>query len=227
MTVDYVNNPNQRTPCVLILDASYSMSTRTKSGKTRIEHLNEGLHALEDALKSDPMALTRVQISIVIVGGPNSQAELLMDWTDANHFTAFDLIPDGNTPLAEGLQIGLELVEEAKLNLNNSAIGYTRPWIIVISDGDPTSSAAAWKEATDATQNAETNRKVEIFSIAVEGASIEKMNQISHKPCAQLSGMKFKELFVWISDSMSKYAQSRPGDNITLPNTDPWRDVGL
>jgi uncharacterized protein YegL len=227
MTVDYVNNPNQRTPCVLVLDASYSMSSRTKSGKTRIEHLNEGLHALEDALKSDPIALTRVQISIVIVGGPNSQAELLMDWTDANHFTAFDLKPAGNTPLAEGLQLGLELAEEGKNTILSNGVSLTRPWMIVISDGDPTSSASAWKEATLATREAETNNKVEIFPIAVEGASIEKMNQISHKPCAQLSGMKFKELFVWISDSMSKYAQSRPGDNITLPNTDPWRDVGL
>ena len=102
MTVDYVNNPNQRTPCVLVLDAYWSMSSKTSSGKTRIEQLNEGLHELENALKSDPTALTRVQLSIVIVGGPNSQAELLMDWTDANNFTAFDLIPDGNTPLAEG-----------------------------------------------------------------------------------------------------------------------------
>ena len=66
--------------------------------------------------------------------------------------------------------------------------------MVHISDGDPTSSASAWKEATLATQEAETNNKVEIFPIAVEGASIEKMNQISHKPCAQLSGMKFKEL---------------------------------
>ena len=83
MTVDYINNTNQRTPCVLVLDASYSMSTNTPSGKTRIKLLNEGLKALEDALKADQTALTRVQISIVIVGGPNSTAEMLMDWTDA------------------------------------------------------------------------------------------------------------------------------------------------
>ena len=42
MTVDYINNTNQRTPCVLVLDASYSMSTNTPSGKTRIKLLNEG-----------------------------------------------------------------------------------------------------------------------------------------------------------------------------------------
>jgi uncharacterized protein YegL len=227
MTVDYVNNPNQRTPCVLVLDASWSMSSKTSSGKTRIEQLNEGLHELENALKSDPTALTRVQLSIVIVGGPNSQAELLMDWTDANNFTAFDLIPDGNTPLAEGLQIGLELVDEAKDNLRGNGISYTRPWMIIISDGAPTSSTAAWRDATAATKDAEANKKVEIFAIAVEGASIEQMNQISHKPCAQLSGMKFKELFVWLSDSLSAVTQSRPGEDITLPDTDPWRHVGL
>jgi uncharacterized protein YegL len=39
--------------------------------------------------------------------------------------------------------------------------------------------------------------------------------------------MKFKELFVWLSDSLSAVTQSRPGEDITLPDTDPWRHVGL
>ena len=53
MTVDYVNNPNQRTPCVLILDASYSMSTKTSSGKTRIHTFEyiAPVNAMEEVLK--------------------------------------------------------------------------------------------------------------------------------------------------------------------------------
>ena len=72
MTV-YVNNTNQRTPCVLVLDASYSMSTRHHLVR-QIQLLNEGLKEFESAMKSDTTALTRVQVSIVIVGGPNSTA---------------------------------------------------------------------------------------------------------------------------------------------------------
>ena len=41
--VDYSANPNQRTPCVLVLDASSSMEQREADGRTRISALNEGV----------------------------------------------------------------------------------------------------------------------------------------------------------------------------------------
>ena len=227
MTVDYVNNTNQRTPCVLVLDASYSMGAKTSSGKSRIEELNEGIKELENALKSDTTALTRVQLSVVAVGGPTQSAEMLMDWTDASNFTAFELSNGGSTPLAEGLNIALELIETSKENLRANGISYTRPWMIVISDGEPTSSNNSWEAAISATQTAVADRKVEIFAIAVEGASEQKLNDIANRPCAKLSGMKFKELFVWLSDSLSAVTHSRPGEEISLPETDPWRSVGM
>jgi uncharacterized protein YegL len=229
MTVDYVNNPNQRTPCVLILDASYSMSTKTSSGKTRIQLLNEGLQEFEKALKSDSTALTRVQVSIVLVGGPNSKAELLMDWTDANYFTAFNLKEGGNTPLAEGLEIGLDLVETSKVNLRQNGISYTRPWMFVMSDGEPTSDRAIWKKAAENCKRAINDKKLMIFPIGIDSASgnAQKLNEISDKPCLNMEGTKFNEFFVWLSDSLSAVTRSRPGDTIELPETDPWRHVGI
>ena len=227
MTVDYINNTNQRTPCVLVLDASYSMSTNTPSGKTRIKLLNEGLKALEDALKADQTALTRVQISIVIVGGPNSTAEMLMNWTDANHFSAFNLKEGGNTPLAEGLELGLDLIENAKANLKTNGISYTRPWMFVMSDGEPTSNIKDWERASAACKQAIKDKKVMIFPIAVDSSSDGKLNDISDKPCLKMEVTKFNEFFVWLSDSLSAVTRSRPGESVELPETDPWRHVGI
>ena len=228
MTVDYVNNPNQRTPCVLVLDASYSMSTKTSSGKTRIQLLNEGLKEFEKALRSDSTALTRVQVSIVLVGGPNSTAELLMDWTDANYFTAFKLKEGGNTPLAEGLELGLNLVETAKSNLNQSGLSYTRPWMLVMSDGEPTSLQSDWKTAAEKCKQAITNKKVMIFPIGIDSASGGKrLDEISDRPCNDMQETKFNEFFVWLSESLSAVTRSRPGDTVELPDTDPWRHVGI
>ena len=227
MTVDYINNTNQRTPCVLVLDASYSMSTKTPSGKTRIQLLNEGLMEFENALKSDSTSLTRVQVSIVIVGGPNSTAELLMDWTDANHFSAFELTEGGNTPLAEGLEVGLQLVETAKENLRQNGISYTRPWMFVMSDGEPTSDRDYWKATAEKCKQAIAEKKLLIFPIAIDSANDQRLNEISDTPCAKMEGTKFNEFFVWLSDSLSAVTKSRPGDTIDLPNTDPWRHVGI
>ena len=227
MSVDFINNFAQRTPCVLVLDASYSMSTKSSSGKTRMQELNQGIVELENALKADQTAISRVQLSIVVVGGPSNSAELMMDWTDAANFAAFSIQANGGTPLAEGIEIGLRQVETGKSNLKTNGISYTRPWMIIISDGEPTSDAADWVRATTKSQDAEKQNQVEIFSIAVEGANISKLNEISSRPSVQLSGMKFKELFVWLSESLSAVTRSRPGEQLNLPDNDPWKNVGL
>jgi len=204
------------------------MSTKTSSGKTRIQLLNEGLKEFEKALRSDSTALTRVQVSIVLVGGPNSTAELLMDWTDANYFTAFKLKEGGNTPLAEGLELGLNLVETAKSNLNQSGLSYTRPWMLVMSDGEPTSLQSDWKAAAEKCKQAITNKKVMIFPIGIDSASGGKrLDEISDRPCIDMQETKFNEFFVWLSESLSAVTRSRPGDTVELPDTDPWRHVGI
>jgi uncharacterized protein YegL len=226
MAIDYSENPNQRTPCVLILDTSGSMQTRTTNG-TRIQALNDGMKLLEQSLKDDTTALVRVQLAIVTVGGPQNEASLMMDWTDATHFQSFPLTADGSTPLGQGIRIGLDLVEKIKDDLKNSGISYTRPWMMIITDGEPTDSSDEWSAAVREAREVEAKRKVEIFTIGVEGANMAKIAEISTKPPLQLEGVKFKELFVWLSASLSAASRSRPGDKLELPSTDPWRHVGM
>jgi len=227
MTVDYSGNPNQRTPCVLVLDASGSMGTPSSRGSTRINELNEGIKTLEQALKSDDAAISRVQLGIVSVGGPSNSAEILMDWTDGENFHAFPLTADGGTPLAAGIQLGLNMIDQVKTDLRNNGISYTRPWMMIITDGEPTDSSSDWAAAVQEIQKAESDAKVEIFTIGVDGANLAVLSQLSTKPPAMLDGLKFKELFLWLSSSLSAASRSRPGDNLQLPSADPWRNVGI
>lgn len=226
-SIDYSGNPNQRTPCVLVLDASGSMNSPTSTGRTRIEELNLGIAALEAELRADDTALVRVQLGIVCVGGPSNDADIMMDWTDATDFTAFPLTADGTTPLGKGIRIALQMVEQGKQNLRAAGISYTRPWLMVISDGEPTDADDVWAAAVRECCAAEAGKRVEVFSIGVEGANLTKLGEFSSKPPLMLGGMKFKELFVWLSASLSAASRSRPGDALQLPSTDPWRNVGL
>lgn len=227
MSMDLGNNPNQRTPCVLVLDLSYSMGQSGNGGVIPIDELNLGLQSLEDALKSDPSAKTRVQLAIVAVGGPKSDASVLMDWTDVVNFEAFKLKANGNTPLGEGLNLALDLIEHGKQQLKSAGISYTRPWMMVISDGEPTSAEGIWEQAVNRCLAAQDQKKVELFSIGVVGANLNKLGEFSRKPVQTLQAVKFKELFVWISSSLSAASRSRPGETVQLDSTDPWRNVGL
>jgi len=225
--VDYSSNANQRTPCLPVLDVSGSMETVGPSGKTRIQALNEGLALLEKSLKEDDMAISRVQLAIVSVGGPNNDADVMMDWTDVVNFKAFPLRTGGSTPLGKGVQVGLQLIEEAKDNLRDAGINYTRPWMMIISDGEPTDDKAVWASAARESRAAEATKKVEVFCIGVEGANLSILGELGTKPALMLEGIKFKELFVWLSNSLSAASRSRPGDTLALADTGVWRNVRM
>ena len=225
--VDYSANPNQRTPCVLVLDASSSMNARPPGGgKKAIDALNEGLRTLNEQLREDDTALTRIQLAIVSVGGPNDDAEIMMGMTDATNFKPFELQSDGTTPLGKGIQIALDLLEETKSDLRSAGISYTRPWMIIISDGQPTDNTDTWRQSTAECWQAEADKKVTIYPIGVDGADFDKLAEISSEtPPMDLNRIKFNELFVWLSNSLGVYSRSRPGDEVELPSTDPWRNV--
>jgi uncharacterized protein YegL len=228
------SNPNQRTPCVLVVDSSGSMSMPTPSNLTRIEELNRGLKAFEEALKSSDVASTRVQVAIVCVGGAAPEADLMMDFTDAHDFEAFDFIAGGFTPLGRGLELALNLVEQQKTAYKSHGVNYTRPWILVISDGEPTDNSGklvrgtqAWRTIASQCREAELARHCTIYPICVGGADSATLQEISTTPIRLVDQTKFLELFVWLSNSMEAISRSAPGDTVQLPSTSPWEAVKL
>jgi uncharacterized protein YegL len=223
--VDLRRNVAQRTPCVLVLDHSQSMEERTSSGRTRIAELNLGLAAFADSLKSDPVALSRVQIAVVSVSG--SDAELLLDWTDASEFEAFELSASGGTPLGHGLDIAMQCIESQKRLLRENGIPYTRPWLLVLTDGRPTDEGNTWAKASAATRQAELDGKMQVFPIGVGGADMDLLAQISSRAPMALDSLHFRELFVWLSASLGQMTRSAPGQNIDLPPTTGWASVKL
>lgn len=227
MSVDYSGNPNQRTPCVLVLDASGSMNTIGSNGQTRISKLNEGMQILERALKNDDTAISRVQLGIITVGGPSDSAEVIMDWTDVTNFEAFTFKADGSTPLGTGVRLGLQMIDQIKKDLRSNGINYTMPWMMVITDGVPTDTASDWAAAVQECKEAEANKKLLVFPIGVDGANMASLSQLSIRPPMMLDGLKFNELFLWLSSSLSAASRSRPGDSLSLPSLDPWRNVGM
>lgn len=218
-------SPNQRTPCVLVIDCSGSMSSATKRNSTRMEEVNEGMRRFAQELQNDDTAKTRVQLAIVTIGGPIDDAALLLDWTDAVNFQPSTLTASGTTPLGKGMRIALQLVEHNKALLRANGISYTRPWIFVMTDGERTDSDDDWNAAVAECRAAEAGNKCMIFPIAVDGANKTALAQISATPVADLDAAKFREFFVWLTGTLGAAVRSRPGEMIQLPSSDPWRAV--
>ena len=214
--VALVDNTEQRTPLVLVLDCSGSMAGASMA------QLNEGLRILERELKDDAIASKRVRLLLVKYGGMDL-AEVVGDWTDAMDFAAPLLEASGTTPTGQAVALALQRLEEEKQNFKAAGIAYTRPWMFLMSDGQPTDD---YRAVAEHCRQSEAANKVAVFPLAVgEGARSDVLGEFSAKGAAavkKLDGLKFQELFLWLSASMKVVSQARPGGQAQLPAADSW-----
>lgn len=206
--VQFSDNTNQRTPCILVLDGSSSMAGAP------IDQLNEGLKTFESQLKSDSLTALRVQVMVIRIGG-HEEAQVLCDWCDAIDFSAPLIEANGTTPLGAGMQLALDKIEAQKRLYDTNGISSTRPWIMIISDGAP--NDYGWEDVAQRCCEAELNKKVAVYPIGTESADFDSLALFSNKTPKKLQGLNFNELFVWLSRSMTVVSSSSPGEKVQLP----------
>ena len=85
----FVDNPEPRCPCVLLLDTSSSMAGSS------IDQLNAGLRQFQKELGNDALASQRVEVAVITFG----PVKVVQDFITADHYAPTELIADGDTPI--------------------------------------------------------------------------------------------------------------------------------
>ena len=70
-------------------------------------------------------------------------------------------------------------------------------------------------------------RKLSFFTVGVQGANLNTLRQIAHPSISpvMLDGLKFQEMFRWLSASLTRVSTSQVDDKINLPPIDGWVQV--
>jgi len=211
-TNDFAVNPEPRLPCVLLLDVSASMAGQP------IGELNEGLQIYKTELLADSLAAKRVEAAIVTFGGA---VKTMCDFTTAELFNPPHLNADGDTPLGAAVVQGLSMIQQRKQAYRINGIPYFRPWVFLITDGAPTDD---WRTAAAKVKEGEESRAFAFFAVGVQGADFGVLSQVATRQPLKLQGLRFRELFQWLSNSQRSVSHSNPGeeDRIKLPSPTGW-----
>jgi len=207
------SNPEPRCPCVLLLDVSGSMSGDP------INQLNQGLQVFQQALLQDNLAAMRVEVAIVTFG---DGITVVQDFVVAKQFQPPILNIDGLTPMGAGINQALNMVQQRKAIYKQNGVAYYRPWIFLITDGSPTDE---WQSAAYRVKQEENKKSVAFFAVGVYGADMTTLSQISSRQPLSLQGLNFRDMFVWLSQSLTSVSHSQIGEQVPLSAPSGWAAV--
>lgn len=206
-------NTDQRAILLVLCDTSGSTAGEPN------RHLNEGLRVLRDEIAADPVASRRIDLAIVTFG--DNQALIVQDFVNATAFEPPTLAASGNTPMGLGIHTGLDLIEQRKRSYREQGIEYLRPMVLLDTDGMPTDD---WTSAAERVHREESDHKIMFFAVGFGDVNMVTLTQIAppNRPPVRLDGLKFRELFQWVSASQRRISMSKSGNQVALPPITGW-----
>jgi uncharacterized protein YegL len=207
--IEFAENPEPRCACVLLLDVSRSMDGEP------IAALNKGVETFRKELAKDPIASRRVEIAVITF---DSDVTIVQPFITANRFQTPTLTAQGFTCMGSAIHTALDLIEERKGLYRENGITYYRPWVLMMTDGEPHGEAdLIVEEAANRIKADEAAHKVSFYAVGVQNASMQRLARIVVRQPLKLSGLNFQEMFVWLSASMQRVSRSQVDEQLPLP----------
>lgn len=216
-TAESAENYEQKCLCVLLLDVSGSMRGEP------IAELNRGLQDFYNEIKEDETTSQRLELCIMTF---NEKVETLQEPALVENFTMPTLMAKGSTAMADAIKEAIDKVDARKKWYRKTSQTYYRPWIILMTDGEPDVGQDVYGLGSQIKSDTKAKKYV-FFPIGIQDANMKTLEilQGGIKPM-KLQGLKFKQFFQWLSSSMGTIVTHNEGDKVDLtPDpSDSWMD---
>lgn len=213
-SAEAAENYEQKCLCVLVLDVSGSMSGEP------IQELNKGLQDFYQEIDKENTTRQRLEVSLITF---SHIVNTVQEPALVENFTMPTLSASGSTAMVTAVNHAIDKVAARKQWYKDTNQAYYRPWIILMTDGEPDSDQDVAGLAQRIKQDVAA-KKYAFLPIGVEGAKMSILKQIeSGIPAMKLQGTKFSSFFKWLSASMGTVVSAEEGQQVDLSaGADDW-----
>ena len=218
------DNFQPRAPAAFIFDISGSMAGPP------IAELNAAIPGLFQDLLRDDCTAARLEPCLIACGGDT--ADIISPFGPLHQLQSFrpNFEAGGKTPLGSSIELAMQQISHRREFYHTESLPYFLPTVIILSDGHPTDYA--WEHASEELAKLAKlgPKNWTVIAIAIgPNADIEALRKVTHPdlPPLQLHGLKFPELFRWLSTSITIGASRPIGSSTgqTAPIDPPPTDV--
>lgn len=216
-SAEAAENYEQKCLCVLVLDVSGSM------GGQPIEELNKGLQDFYNEISADATTSQRLEVSLITF---SHIVKTIQEPALVENFTMPTLQAGGSTAMATAVLNAIDKVAARKQWYKDTNQNYYRPWIVLMTDGEPDSDQDMNLLAQRIKKDTQ-NKRYAFLPIGVEGANMKILDQIKGDiPPMKLQGTKFASFFKWLSASMGTIVTAEEGQQVDLTNgANDWMEA--
>jgi uncharacterized protein YegL len=125
------------------------------------------------------------------------------------------------TPMGQAVEHALDALEARKRRLGKTGVDYYQPWLVLMTDGQPTDDI---EPAVERVQRMVREKKLTVFPIAIgASADLGALARFSAgRAPFQLRGFAFSEFFAWLSKSIVRVSASTLGSEVEMPPYKGW-----
>lgn len=222
--VTFPPDTEQKCAILLLLDTSGSMNDSDKIGQ-----LNLGIQIFKQEILKDKLASRRIDVCVMTF---DDTVKVVHPFSSILEFNPTSLSANGKTEMGHAINTALDLVEKRKDYYRAYGISYYRPWIFMITDGDPTDMQrgdSLWEKVTKKLNDFEMMNKLMFFCVGIRPANINLLREFmpnSREPLMLKPGDdSFQKMFTWLSNSQTAIANVRTGDQVRLEAPTGWAEI--
>ena len=207
-------NYEQKCLCVLVLDTSGSMNADNAIGQ-----LNQGLQTFKSQIMNDETARDRLEIAIVSF---NSEIKVELQPSLISEIEMPTLKASGQTQLVRAIEEAQQVIKDRKDYYKSKGLTYYRPWIVVMTDGDPYPANQDIDGIAQKIQEDADAKKYVFFMIGVGNEvhdDVLSKLTTSQFPAMRMDAVNFAEFFQWLSASPTVVVNSDDltDSNVSIP----------